>query len=82
MTGQQLQNAAKVGLAFLNAFCGIFAAYTGDDLNPLWRLFFAATVAGCGAALLILNPPNDKTQDERIADLLEERMRAAPAPHG
>lgn len=74
---QHTQNAAKVALAFVNAFAGILAAYPGPELNPLWRLLCAAIVAGCGAALLILNPPvaRDTDQDERIADILEERMK-------
>lgn len=72
---QQVTNVAKVALAFVNAFAGVFAAYPGPELSPLWRLAAAAIVAGCGAALLLMQPPSDKTQDERVADLLEARMK-------
>lgn len=75
----QMQSAMKVALAFVNAFAGFIAAYPGPELNPLWRMLFAATVAGCGAALLILNPPTSKTQDERVAAILEAKMKRTRA---
>lgn len=50
-------DALKVTLAFVNAFAGVFAGYPGTDLDPMIRLAFVALVAGCGAALLFLNPP-------------------------
>ena len=75
----QIQSVAKVALAFLNAFAGILAAYPGPELSPLWRLMAAAVVAGCGAGLLVLQPPTGKTQDERIADLLEAKMKRTRA---
>ena len=68
---RQLTGAAKVAIAFINAFAGIFAAYPGPELSPLWRLFAAALVGGCGAALLFLNPPGAKSRD---ADLSEDDL--------
>lgn len=50
-------DALKVTLAFVNGFAGVVIAYPGSDLDPLIRLMFAGLVAGCGAALLFLNPP-------------------------
>lgn len=81
MTKNDLQivlSTVKVALAFVNAFAGILAAYPGPELAPLARLFAAATVAGCGAALLFLNPPGDSNV-KAVADELEQRMKARPA---
>ena len=74
---QMVLSAIKVALAFVNAFAGILAAYPGPELSPLARLLAAATVAGCGAALLFLNPPGDSNV-KAVADELERRMKARP----
>lgn len=77
----QIVNASKVALAFINAFAGILAAYPGPELSPLLRLMAAATVAGCGAALLYLQPPGRKPGGAEgvtvsaVADELERRSR-------
>lgn len=78
----------KVGLLFLNAFAGLIAAYPGPEIGAVERLICAALVAGCGAALLYLNPPGKKVnpdkltvaQTKQVADELERRMKATP--HG
>lgn len=79
----------KLALLFVNAFAGLIAAYPGPELGAIERLVCAALVAGCGAALLYLNPPGrqainpDKltaAQTRQVADELERRMRAQP--HG
>lgn len=77
----------KVTLLFVNAFAGLLAAYPGPELGALERLICAALVAGCGAALLYLNPPGSKkvnadkltaVQTRQVADELERRMKATP----
>lgn len=75
----QLTNALKVALAFLNGFCGILAAYPGPEVPPLVRAICAATVAGCGGALLMLTPPGTKTMIAAVADEIERRLREEPA---
>ena len=63
-TTRSLLNAGKVLLAFMNAFAGILAAYPGPEISPLLRLLAAATVAGCGAALLMVHPPGRDRAEE------------------
>lgn len=78
----------KVALLFVNAFAGFIAAAPGTDIDPGVRIVAAALVAGCGAALLYLNPPGRKVnpdkltaaQTRQVADELERRMKATP--HG
>ena len=80
----------KVALLFLNAFAGFLAAAPGTDIDPAARLVAAALVAGCGAALLYLNPPGKKVNPDRltaaqtkqVADELERRMKATPQNGG
>lgn len=79
MTDRQIALAAsvlKIALAFVNAFAGILAAYPGPELSPLARVLAAATVAGCGAALLYLRPPNTNPEAETLARrYVEQRIR-------
>lgn len=79
----------KVAILFVNGLAGFLAAAPGNDIDPTARLFAAGLVAGCGAALLYLNPPGKKAvnpdkltaaQTKQVADELERRMRATP--HG
>lgn len=74
----------KIALAFLNGFCGILAAYPGPELPPLARLAAAGIVAGCGAVLLIVDPPGGRSDftetqvdqlSRRILELRSEAMR-------
>jgi hypothetical protein len=75
----QFVNASKVALAFLNAVAATVAGYPGADLSPLMRLMAVAISAGCGAALLMLQPPGRKSADgitvSAVADELERRNR-------
>lgn len=73
---QTLLSTLKVALAFVNAFAGILAAYPGPELSGLARVLAAATVAGCGAALLMLTPPGHQSGDDvvtKVSDELERR---------
>lgn len=81
----------KVALLFVNAFAAFIAAAPGNDIDPTARLMAAALVAGCGAALLYLNPPGAKkvnpdkltaAQTKQVADELERRMKATPQNGG
>ena len=80
----------KVALLFLNAFAGLIAAYPGPEIGAVERLVCAGLVAGCGAALLYLNPPGKKVNPDRltaaqtkqVADELERRMKATPQNGG
>lgn len=86
-------DAIKLALMFLNAFAGVLAAFPGPELGTLERLFCAALVAGCGAALLFLDKygapkrraaaldPDDMTpvQRRRLAAKLKDVMMETPA---
>lgn len=82
-------NVLKVALVFLNGFAGLIAAYPGPELGALERLICAALVAGCGAALLVLNPPgrsksvdpDDLTpaQRRKLVAAVKAEMMATPA---
>jgi hypothetical protein len=63
-------------VAFINGFAGILAAYPGPELPALARLCAAATVGGCGAVLLLTNPPGGSVTVATIADELERRRAA------
>lgn len=77
---QRTKSIAKIVLAFVNAFAAVLAGYPGPDLSPIYRLLCVATVAGCGAALLMLDPPGKTTRQEvtvtAVTDELEKRARA------
>jgi hypothetical protein len=78
-----MSNIAKVALTFLNAFCGILVAYPGPELSPLARVIAAAMIAGCGAALLLLNPPGGGTsltakQKREAVEAVRKEMMATP----
>lgn len=82
MTDQQLQtilSVLKVAVAFINGFAGILAAYPGPELPALARLCAAATVGGCGAVLLLTNPPGGGVTVSSIADELEKRRATRAA---
>lgn len=85
----------KIILAFVNGMAGLIAAFPGPELGVMERLLAAAVVAGCGPALLLLNPPGrasrsldpaDMTmaQRRRLAMKLKDEMMRLPAeaPHG
>lgn len=78
----------KVSLLFLNAFAALIAAYPGPEIGAVERLICAALVAGCGAALLYLNPPGKKALDpdnltpaqrRKLVAAVKAEMMATPA---
>lgn len=75
MKKSDVQSLLKIGLAFLNGVAGVLAAYPGPELPVLARLMASAVVVGCGAALLVLQPPGSEDATRRVADELERRMR-------
>lgn len=83
------QDTLKVALMFVNGFAGLIAAYPGPELGALERLVCAALVAGCGAALLYLNPPGrtksvdpdnlTPAQRRKLVAAVKAEMMATPA---
>lgn len=83
----------KLGLMFLNAFCGVIAAFPGPEVGVLERLICAALVIACGAALAFLEKvggskakPDDLDPDtmtpaqrRRLAMKLRDVMETTPA---